>query len=230
MEHAPHQAIAPAEFAIALPDPVLRSIVTSLATSDAIGTPSRYNARFPASAAIFGPGIRKPARLSGSAPETAIQVPVSPRRRVSRKKPMASGSANCSPENPATKRPPRISPRRSSLVCRNSLCPDCSSTVSCQSFRHVLRFKCQRRFAVRQYRKYLRDNERHHFTFVLSRISANLHFLSEQVPAESRNPPKRFRAGGRAIAERKISVPRSGKDRNARLRKIHAMREGGAHR
>jgi hypothetical protein len=104
------------------------------------------------------------------------------------------------------------------VLCRARGLPSCSS------------LQMPRRFALRQYRKYLRDNERHHFTFVLSRISANLHFLSEQVPAGSRNPPKRFRAGGRAIAERKISVPRSGKDRNARLRKIHAMREGGAHR
>jgi len=35
-------------------------------------------------------------------------------RRISRSMPTASGSANCSPEKPATKRPPRISPRASS--------------------------------------------------------------------------------------------------------------------
>src|ERR1700685_1310019 len=36
------------------------------------------------------------------------------RQRLSRSSPTPSGSANCSPEKPATNRPPRISPRASS--------------------------------------------------------------------------------------------------------------------
>jgi hypothetical protein len=43
-----------------------------------------------------------PARFSGFEPDTASQVSASGCRRISRSMPMASGSANCSPENPAT--------------------------------------------------------------------------------------------------------------------------------
>ncbi len=41
-----------------------------------------------------------------SAPLTLTSAPALSARRVSRSVPTASGSANCSPENPATKRPP----------------------------------------------------------------------------------------------------------------------------
>ena len=52
-----------------------------------------------------------PARLSGSAPDSETSASDGGLRRISRSAPTASGSANCSPEKPATKRPPRISPR-----------------------------------------------------------------------------------------------------------------------
>ena len=55
-----------------------------------------------------------PIRLSGSAPDSDTHWPDEGFRRISRMRPIASGSANCSPEKPATKRPPRISPRASS--------------------------------------------------------------------------------------------------------------------
>ena len=61
------------------------------------------------------PGVRIPTRLSGSAPDSETQALEVGWRRTSRNMPTASGSANCSPEKPATKRPPRISPRASSL-------------------------------------------------------------------------------------------------------------------
>src|SRR2546427_4960391 len=72
-----------------------------------------------------------PTRFNGSAPLTATNSPSSCSLRVLRSRPTASGSAYCSPENPPTNRPPRISPRasrseehtselqsQSNLVCR----------------------------------------------------------------------------------------------------------------
>ena len=53
-------------------------------------------------------------KFSGSAADSATSCPSSGLRRASRSCPIASGSANCSPEKPATNRPPRISPRASS--------------------------------------------------------------------------------------------------------------------
>ena len=82
--------------------------------SSATGRPFRYNRRLPVSAASRGPGVRMPTRFKGSAPDTEIQASSAGLRRTSRSKPTASERANCSPEKPATKRPPRISPRASS--------------------------------------------------------------------------------------------------------------------
>ena len=63
---------------------------------------------------IFAPGSSVPTRFSGSAALNATHLPASGARRASRNAFTASGSANCSPETPATKRPPRTSPRASS--------------------------------------------------------------------------------------------------------------------
>ncbi len=54
-----------------------------------------------------------PTRLSGSAAATSTISPLARRRRQARSASTASGSANCSPTNPSTKRPPRTSPRAS---------------------------------------------------------------------------------------------------------------------
>src|SRR6266540_1057571 len=54
-----------------------------------------------------------PTRFRGSAPLTATSSPAPGSRRTDRNRPIASGSAYCSPENPPTKRPPRTSPRAS---------------------------------------------------------------------------------------------------------------------
>src|SRR5690606_2394921 len=69
----------------------------SPATRAATGTPSRYSKRLPASAGTFSPGSRVPARFSGSLPLTRISSPLGGRRRTSRSRATASGSANCSP-------------------------------------------------------------------------------------------------------------------------------------
>ena len=55
-----------------------------------------------------------PSRLAGSAAATQTSVPSCGRRRTWRSSAIASGSAYCSPDTPAMKRPPRISPRASS--------------------------------------------------------------------------------------------------------------------
>ena len=57
------------------------------------------------------PGVRMPARLSGSAPDSDSHSSVVRPAAHLAQQPTASGSANCSPVKPATKRPPRISPR-----------------------------------------------------------------------------------------------------------------------
>src|SRR2546425_53495 len=76
----------------------------------ATGTPSRYSTRFVPTAGTSSPGVRMPTRFRGSAPLTATSSPAASSRRTARSDPTASGSAYCSPENPLTKRPPRISP------------------------------------------------------------------------------------------------------------------------
>ncbi len=66
---------------------------------------------------IRSSGVRIPRKFSGSEAETVrggASEPGSPRRRTARRSVTASGSAYCSPSKPATKRPPRISPRASS--------------------------------------------------------------------------------------------------------------------
>ena len=59
-------------------------------------------------------GGRIPRKLSGSAAD-ACAGPPGARRRTARSSETASGSAYCSPSKPATKRPPRTSPRASSV-------------------------------------------------------------------------------------------------------------------
>ena len=59
------------------------------------------------------PGVTIPTRFSGSAALTRTASPVRAVRRMRRRASTASGSAYCSPRNPATKRPPRTRPRAS---------------------------------------------------------------------------------------------------------------------
>src|SRR5207244_1707970 len=66
------------------------------------------------SARVERPG-GMPARVRGWAAATMTSSPGSWRRRTARSVSTASGSANCSPTRPATKRPPRTSPRASSV-------------------------------------------------------------------------------------------------------------------
>src|SRR5262245_39720200 len=79
-----------------------------------IGTPSRYAITSPENGDSRPPGVTMPTRLSGSAADTSTPPPLPARRRTLRNASTASGSANCSPVKPSTKRPPRISPRASS--------------------------------------------------------------------------------------------------------------------
>ena len=85
---------------------------TSPASSASTGTPSRYRIRLRVIPVTRSPGVMMPVRLSGSAPPTAISARRLSSRRIDRSWPTASGRANCSPDMPATKRPPRISPLR----------------------------------------------------------------------------------------------------------------------
>ena len=57
-----------------------------------------------------GPGSMIPVRFSGSAGGTSPSSVSGSERRTDRSRSTASVRANCSPVNPATKRPPRISP------------------------------------------------------------------------------------------------------------------------
>ena len=95
--------------------------LTSPAVNAATGTPSRYRTRLPVSAAILGPGVKMPARFSGSEPDTATRMPLSPRRRVSRK---AGGRPAKSPATTPTTRPPSRVPDTISftLQVRQVLC------------------------------------------------------------------------------------------------------------
>ena len=84
------------------------------ATSVPSGMPSRSTSRAPSWRGTFAPGSTVPTRFSGS---SADRRPARHRRRAcapARSAAIASGNANCSPLRPATKRPPRISPRASS--------------------------------------------------------------------------------------------------------------------
>ena len=67
------------------------------------------------SASMGAPGIDEVKWLKPLRPGDTLTARMTVQwSRTSRSKPTASGSANCSPEKPATKRPPRISPRASS--------------------------------------------------------------------------------------------------------------------
>ena len=68
----------------------------------------------PKSPALVSPGTRIPTRFSGSAADSVIVSPLNGRLRIARTDSTATGKANCSPRNPSTNRPPRISPRSSS--------------------------------------------------------------------------------------------------------------------
>src|SRR3954447_900530 len=59
------------------------------------------------------PVVRMPTRLRGSAALITITCASCAVRRISRIFSTASASANCSPETPVTKRPPRVWPRAS---------------------------------------------------------------------------------------------------------------------
>ena len=81
----------------------------------AMGTPFRKASRFPAVDGTRGPGVRIPARFNGSQDDTITSRSSASRFLQRRKASAASGRANCSPTKPETNRPPRISPRASSL-------------------------------------------------------------------------------------------------------------------
>lgn len=92
------------------------SVRTRPPSRTATAVPSRKSIRFCCVAGILSSsGVMMPKRFNGSDAEMTTSAPVSGSRRIARSSPIASGSANCYPLIPATKRPPRISPRASSL-------------------------------------------------------------------------------------------------------------------
>src|SRR6267143_459062 len=78
-----------------------------------MATPSLNSTLFPARAGTRPSGVRIPTRFNGSAPLSATSSSPFSSLRTARSLPTASAAANCSPPKPATKRPPRISPRAS---------------------------------------------------------------------------------------------------------------------
>ena len=75
--------------------------------------PPRSTKRSRLCTAMRSPGTMIPARFRGSPAPIETSSLDSGARRRRRNAPTASGSANCSPLKPATKRPPRTSPRAS---------------------------------------------------------------------------------------------------------------------
>ena len=84
------------------------SLLMASPSSAAIGTPSTYTMRLRPTARRRSPAVTMPTRFRGSAVLMTIGSPSCRRRRTSRSCSTASGSANCSPDRPLTKRPPRI--------------------------------------------------------------------------------------------------------------------------
>lgn len=78
------------------------------------GTPSRNTTLFFGLAATLSPGVIMPTRFRGSHADTTVILPLGSSLFTLRSASAASGKANCSPTNPETNLPPRISPLASS--------------------------------------------------------------------------------------------------------------------